>query len=89
MVAGVAQPFQGPLDVGADKLRALLDVFVLDDQTAAIDIEAGVLHEYPLELHPTFDAARSATSSLEARNMTIKSAFFVAKAAGWIGAAVS
>ena len=42
-----------------------------------------------VSLTPTFDAACSATSSLDARNMMMKSAFLVANAAGWIGAAVS
>jgi citrate synthase len=42
-----------------------------------------------VNLIPTLEAANSATSSLEPRNMMMKSAFLVARAAGWIGAAVS
>ena len=58
MIAGVAQPLHSPLHVGADHIGPPLDVLLFNDQAAAVDIEAGILHIYALQFHPLLGRCR-------------------------------
>src|SRR5581483_805457 len=51
MIAHVTEPFHRPLYVSANKVGPALDVVFLDDQRAAVDIEAVVLQIHALQLH--------------------------------------
>src|SRR5207245_11240119 len=54
MVASVPQTFHGSLDIGANHFRTAFDVLFLDDESAAVNIEARLAHVDSLQSNALF-----------------------------------
>src|SRR5438067_11389236 len=54
MVASVPQTFHGSFDIGANHFRTAFDVLFLDDESAAVNIEARLAHVDSLQSNALF-----------------------------------